>query len=177
MSKLVVVGVFVLAAVATADAFRDPPRERSASGKAAAVQERLVVHHASSGLVAVGAFTRKRVLRNGREYLSAEAVDAAFPAPLGGIPFDIAYVAGMSDGTVALGVYKFPADGPARAAIELWRDRKLVSAFRVPDGMFAGGLGFAEHGRLVAALSADGLLVHLFTRDGRPAGRQPATSW
>jgi hypothetical protein len=43
--------------------------------------------------------------------------------------------------------------------------------------VFAGGLGFAQDGKLVATLSSDGLLVHLFTRDGKPAGRQPATSW
>lgn len=177
MTKLVVVAVLVVAAVATADAFRSAPQERRLDGGPPAAEIPLVVHHAVADLVAVGEFTRKRVLRHGREYLSAEAVDAAFPAGLEGIPFDIAYVAEASDGTVALAVYKFPADGPVRPAIELWRDGELLHAFRVPDGIFAGGLGFAQDGRLVAALSADGLLIHLFTRDGRPAGRQPATSW
>jgi hypothetical protein len=47
----------------------------------------------------------------------------------------------------------------------------------VRSGSFAGGVGFADDGRLVATLSGDGLVVHLYTRDGRSAGRQPATSW
>jgi hypothetical protein len=177
VTKLVVTAVLVLAAVAAADAFRAAPRERPVSGRGLSNREAFVVHHASSGLVAAGSLNRKRVLRNCREYLSAKAVDAAFPVPLENAPFDIAYVAGAADGTVALAVYKFPPNGPARAALELWRGRKLLSAFPVPEGVFAGGLGFAEDGRLVAALSSDGLLVHLFTRDGRPAGREPATSW
>jgi hypothetical protein len=177
VTKLVVTAVLVLAALAAADAFRAAPRERAVSGRVLSNKETYVVHHASSALVAAGTFTRKRVIRNGREYLSAEAVEAAFPVPLKDAPLDIAYVAGAADGTVALAVYKFPSDGPVRAALELWRGRKLLSAFPVPEGIFAGGLGFAEDGRLVAALSSDGLLVHLFTRDGRPAGREPATSW
>lgn len=176
MNRLVVIAVFVLAAVATADAFRSPPREQEAAGSGFGT-EPVVVHHASSNIVAVGEVRRRRVFRNGREYLSEDAVDAAFPAPLEGIPFDIAYVAAAEDGTLALGVYKFPSNEPAQAAIELWRDRELVGAFLVPEGIFAGGLGFADEGRLVATLSSDGLLVHLFTRRGRPAGRQPATSW
>jgi hypothetical protein len=177
VTKLVVTAVLVLAALAAADAFRPAPREKARSDLGLTSRATFVVHHASSGFVAAGAFTRKRVLREGREYLSAEAVDAAFPVPLEQAPFDIAYVAGAADGTVALAVYKFPSDEPVRAAVELWRGRKLMSAFPVPEGVFAGGLGFAEGGRLVAALSSDGLLVHLFTRDGRPAGRELATSW
>jgi hypothetical protein len=176
MSKLVVIGVFVLVAIAVADAFRGDRREQVIPS-AASSQPQVVVHHATSGFIAEGAFTRKRVLRNGREYLSEEEVDAAFPAPLEGIPFDIAYVAQAPDGVVVLAVYKFPELGPVQAAIELWRERKLLRAFKVPPGSFSGGVGFAEEGRLVATLSSDGLLVHLFTRDGRPAGRQPATSW
>jgi hypothetical protein len=177
VTKLVVTAVLVLAALAAADAFRAAPRERAVSGRDLSNRETFVVHRASSALVAAGSFSHERVLRNGREYLSAEAVDAAFPVPLENAPFDIAYVAGTADGTVALAVYKFPSDGPVRAAVELWRGRKLLRAFPVPEGIFAGGLGFAEDGRLVAGLSSDGLLVHLFTRDGRPAGREPATSW
>ena len=176
MTRLVVIAVLVLAAVATADAFRAGSRER-VTPTAAAQPQQVVVHRVSSGLVAVGSLTRKRVLRNGREYLSAEQVDAAFPAPLTGVPFDIAYVAGAPDGTVALGIHKFPPAGPVRAAIELWRNGRLVSAFPVRPGVLGGGLGFAEEGRYVAALSPDGLFVHVFTRDGRPAGTSSATSW
>jgi hypothetical protein len=176
VSKLVVIAVLVLAALAAADAYRAGPRERAIDVPEAASSP-VVVHRATSGLIAVGEFTRKRVLKNGREYLSAEQVDSAFPSELEGIPYDITYVASASDGTVALGIYTFPYGSPARALIQLWQGHSLKRVFRVPEGAFAGGLGFAEDGRLVATLSSDGLLVHLFTRDGNPAGRQPATSW
>jgi hypothetical protein len=176
MTKLVVAALLVLAAVAAADAFRPGPKERAVASPAN-LSEPVIVHRATSGLIAVGSFTRKRVVENGREYLGEDAVEAAFPDELEGIPFDIAYVARAANGTVALGVYAFPYGGPATSVVQVWRDRSLVSAFRVPSASFAGGIGFAEEGRLVATLSADGLLVHLFTRSGRPAGWQPATSW
>jgi hypothetical protein len=176
VSKLVVIAVLVLAALAAADAFRAGPRARTVTVSEAASSP-LVVHRATSGLIAVGEFTRKRVLKNGREYLSAEEVDSAFPSELEGIPYDITYVASASDGTVALGIYKFPYGAPARGLVQLWQGHSLEGVFRVPEGAFAGGLGFAADGKLVATLSSDGLLVHLFTREGKPAGRQPATSW
>jgi hypothetical protein len=177
MSRIVVIAVLALAALAAADAFRATAHEKT-TASATPAPTPVVVHRApSSGLVAVGAYTRKRVLLDGREYLSEEQVDAAYPAPLQGAPFDIAYVARAPDGTVVLAVYKFPELSPAQAGIELWRKSRLVSAFRVRSGSFAGGVGFADDGRLVATLSGDGLVVHLYTRDGRSAGRQPATSW
>jgi hypothetical protein len=176
VSRLIVIAVLFLVAIATADVFRPKAHEQVLPPEAG-VDSPVVVHRASSELIAVGALTRKRVLRHGREYLSEEEVDAAFPAPLEGIPFDIAYVASAPDGTVLLAVYKFPELGPAQAAIELWRDGRALRAFLVPPGSFAGGVGFAEEGRLVATLSSDGLLVSLFTRRGRPAGHLPATSW
>lgn len=174
MSKLVVIAVVVLAAVATADVFRASPRERALSASLPP-QDKLVVHHASSGLVAVGSPTRTRVLWNGHEYLSAERVEAALPEGFEGRAFDVAYVAGAADGTVALGIHAFPQR--STAAIELWRNGELLSAFRVPAGALAGGLGFADEGRYVAALSRDGLAVYLFRRNGRPAGTASATSW
>jgi hypothetical protein len=176
MNRLIVIALLALAAVAAADAFRPASRERAVV-RSEARREPLVIHHAPSPLVAVGGLASESVLRDGREYLSAEAVDAAFPVRLEDVPFDIAYVATSPDGMVALAVYKFPAAGPSLAGLELWRNRKLLRAFSVPAGVFAGGLGFADDGRLVATLSSDGLLVHLFTRDGRAAGRQSATSW
>jgi hypothetical protein len=176
VSKLVVIAVLVLAALAAADAFRVSPRERTVT-IAEPASSPLVVHRGTSGLIAVGDFTRKRVLKNGREYLSADEVESAFPRELQGIPYDITYVASASDGTVALGIYKFPYGSPARALIQLWQGHSLEGVFHLPEGALAGGLGFAEDGRLVATLSSDGLLVQLFTRDGEPAGRQPATSW
>jgi hypothetical protein len=176
MSKLVVAAVLVLAALAAADTFRAGPEERTVA-TSVSTSEPVTVHRATSDLIAVGAFTRKRVVENGREYLGEDAVEAAFPEGLKGIPYDIAYVARAANGTVALGIYAFPYGGPATSVVQVWRGHSVVSAFRVPSGSFAGGIGFAEEGRLVATLSADGLLVHLFTRSGQPAGRQPATSW
>jgi hypothetical protein len=176
MTKFVVAAVLVLAALAAADTFRTDPKERVVAPPVDTL-EPVKVHRATSDLIAAGAFTRKRVLENGREYLGADAVEAAFPEGLQDIPYDIAYVARAPNGTVALAIYAFPYGGPATSVVQLWRDRSLLSAFRVPSGSFAGGLGFAEEGRLVATLSGDGLLVHLFTPSGKPAGRQPATSW
>jgi hypothetical protein len=177
VSRLVLLAVIVLAAIAAADALRPEGKTEvgpALSGRNAAP---VVLKQASSGFVAVGAFTRKRVLRNGREYLQADDVDAAFPGGTRGEPFDISHLATAADGTLALGVYKFPAKKPAEAAIELWRDGRLVSAFHVPPGSFGGGLGFADDGRLVATMLADGYTVLLFTRSGERRGSVPATSW
>ena len=171
------IAVLVLAAVAAADAFRDSPSARTSTNRELNLAQPVTVHRATSGLIAAGSFTRKRVLKNGHEYLSAEEIGGAFPSGLQGVPFDIAYVASASDGIVALGIYGFPFGGPASPFVQLWRGHSLLKVFRVPSGAFAGGIGFAEEGRLVATLSSDGLLVHLFTRSGKPAGRQPATSW
>ena len=176
MTKLVVAAVLLLAALAAADTFRAGPKEHVVAASVSA-SEPLTVHRARSSLIAVGAFTRTRVLDNGREYLGEDAVDAALPEGLRGDPYDIAYVARAANGTVALGIYAFPYEGQATSVVQLWRGSSLVSAFKVPSGAFAGGIGFAEEGRLVATLSADGLLVHLFTHSGQPAGLQPATSW
>jgi hypothetical protein len=131
VSKLVVIAVLVLAALAAADAFRAGPHERPIAVSEAALSP-VVVHRATSGLIAVGAFTRKRVLKNGREYLSAEQVNSAFPSELEGIPYDITYVARASDGTIALGIYTFPYGSPARALIQLWQGHSLEGTFRVP---------------------------------------------
>jgi hypothetical protein len=177
MTKLVVLAVLVLAALAAADAFRASPKARTVSDQAVDFAQPVVVHRATSGLIAVGVFMRKRVLKDGRAYLSEEDIADALPSGLGSAPFDVAYVASASDGTAALGIYGFPYGGPARSIVELWRGHTLLNAFRVPSGAFAGGMGFAKEGRLVATLSSDGLLVHLFTRAGKPAGQQPATSW
>jgi hypothetical protein len=177
MTRLVVLAVLALAALAAADAFRAGPKERIVADEAVDLAQPVAVHRATSGLIAVGVLTRKRVLKDGRAYLSAEEVGEALPMGLATVPFDIAYVASASDGTAALGIYSFPYGGPARSVIELWRGHTLVKAFRVPSGAFAGGMGFADEGRLVATLSPDGLFVQLFTRSGKPAGQQPATSW
>jgi hypothetical protein len=178
MSRLVLVAVVLLAVLAAADALRPEGKERTASSAAAAERPaRTTVQRASAGYLAVGPFTRKRVLRHGQEYLSSGSVDAAFPSPEVGEPFDISHLATAPDGTLALAVYRFPAKEPAQAGIELWRDRRLLEAFPVPPGAFGGGLGFADDGRLVATLLSDGHSVLLFTRAGKRVGSVSATTW
>jgi hypothetical protein len=178
MSKVVVISVLVLAAVATADVFRSDARERTVTGPDEKGALAVKVHaSAPPEFVAAGTTLRTRVLRRGHEYLSAEDIDAAFPAPLRGASFDIAHVASAGDGTVAVAVYAFPAGGPPLNSIQLWKDSRLLHAFTVPPGTFGGGLGFADDGHLVAALMPDGLTVILFSRDGRRLRSIPATSW
>jgi hypothetical protein len=177
MSRVVLLAVVVLVAVAAADAVRPKGEKRIGTPPRSAAPPEAVVHRATSGYIAVGPLTRKRVLRSGREYLSAASVDSAFPSGDLGEPFDISHLAAAPDGTLALAVYRFPAEEPAQAGIELWRNGRLVRAFRVPPGSFGGGLGFAANGRLVATLLADGQSVVLFARDGKRVGSVSATSW
>ena len=173
-SKLVVLGLVVLTAVAAADAFRGEPEERIVS------RERTTTHELvgpTPEYVADGEGMRTRVNRRGREYLTEAQIDEAFPAPLEGLPFDIAHTAVAPDGTLALAVYKLPPTGPIRAAVELWRSGRLVSAFNVPTGAFGGGLGFTSDGRNIATVTPDGHTAVLFSREGERVGRIPVTSW
>jgi hypothetical protein len=177
MTRVVLLAVVVLIAVAAADAVRPKGEERVVGPPSNAAITTAAVHRATSGYMAVGPFTKKSVLRSGREYLSADSVDSAFPSADLGEPFDISHLATAPDGTLALAVYRFPAKEPAQAGIELWRNHRLVRAFRVPPGSFGGGLGFAANGRLIATLLADGQSVVLFARDGTRVGSVSATSW
>jgi len=177
MTRLLLAAVVVLVAVAAADAIRSQSKERAVSAAAGPSVAQASVHRSSSGYVAVGAFTRKRVLHHGREYLSSETIDDAFPNVESGEPFDISHLAAAPDGTLALAIYRFPAKQPVEAAVELWRARRLLAAFPVPAGSFGGGLGFADEGRLVATLLSDGHSVVLFTRSGKRVGSVSATSW
>jgi hypothetical protein len=177
MSRLVLVAVVLLAAIAAADSLRSGGDEKIVPRAVNASGSQTVVHRSSAAFIAVGPFMRKEVLRHGQEYLSSDSVDAAFPSLDVGAPFDISHLAAAPDGTLALAVYRFPAKEPAQAGIELWREGRLVDAFEVPPGSFGGGLGFADDGRLVATLLADGHSVLLFTRSGERAGSMSATSW
>jgi hypothetical protein len=178
MTKLVVIAVLALAALAAADAFRTRSAT-SADGEAtpALARERIVHPLTSSGFSAGGENIHNRVLLNGREHLSPRQIAEAFPTPLPGGLFSIAHLAADEDGTLVVAIYGFPRPGEAADGIEIWRHGRLESAFLVPVGTFGGGVGFAAEGWLVAGLSGDGLVVHLFTRRGRPAGQQSATSW
>jgi hypothetical protein len=176
MTKLVVIAVLVLTAVAAADAIRPQSTERTVAEPPRARQD---IRHpvTSSGFAPAGAAIRNRVVFRGKEYLSPEQIRRAFPAPLPGAMFVIAHLAAGADGTLVLAVYGFPAGEEPVDAIQVWRDGELESSFLVRPGTFGGGIGFADEGRLIAALSPDGLAVNLFTRNGHFAGRQSATSW
>jgi hypothetical protein len=174
-SRLVILAVLVLAAVAAADSFRAEANERVVPQQR--TQGQRLVGNPAPEYVAEGENMRTEVSRRGREYLSAAEIDAAFPAPLEGLPFDIAHLAVAPDGTLALAVYKLPTTGPIRAAIELWRRGELVNAFNVPTGTFGGGLGFTVDGRAVATVTPDGNTAVLFSREGERVGRIPVTSW
>jgi hypothetical protein len=177
MSRLVLAAVVVLVAVAAADALRPEEKDEVVTRESAPASAQTVVRHSTAGYLAVGVFTRKRVLRHGQEYLSADAIDAAFPTADHGEPFDISHLATAPDGTLALAVYRFPAKEPVQAAIELWREGRLVGAFEVPAGSFSGGLGFAAEGDIVATLQSGGRSVLLFSRTGERLGGISATTW
>jgi hypothetical protein len=165
----VLLGLVVLAAAAIGDAVRGVTRgadDPSAAEAARSPTVRLVRTNAPR-FSAAGPYLKKRVLRDGREYLSAEAVEAAFPVPVEG-PIDIAKLAVAQDGTLALAVYRFPPQGDARGAVELWKGQRPVGAFGVPSGYFGGGLALNRDGTLVATFSYDGQLRGIFDRQGRP---------
>ena len=168
MTRPVVAAVLVLAAIAAADAFEVPGArddQRPAAGSRSRIATIGSASRVSHGFQPVGAYLQTKVLRDGRLYLAEDAIDRAFPSPHEG-PFDIADLAVASDGTIALAVYRFPADHPAEAAVELWRDRRLVGSFTVPAGSIAGGVDFSADGSLVLVTSADGKRTRAFTRGG-----------
>lgn len=173
-SRLVLLAVLVVAAVAAADSLRAPaerPRETAERRAPTVAIDRSVSEEFSVAPEAT------RILRNGEEYLSAAEIDTAFPAALEGAIFEIAHVAARPNGLVALGIYQFPAHGPVRSGIQIWRDRRLLGAFPVPPGTFAGGLGFTSDGRLVAAVDPGGRFARLYRSDGHLAGSISTTTW
>jgi hypothetical protein len=176
VTKLVVIAVLLLSAVAAADAIR-PESTENTLGEPARAAERIRHPVTSSGYAPAGSAIHNRVDLRGKEYLSSEQIRSAFPAPLPGAMFTIAHLAAGADGTLVLAVYGFPAGEEPVDAIQVWRDGELESSFLVHLGTFGGGIGFADGGRLIAALSPDGLVVNLFTKNGDFAGRQSATSW
>jgi hypothetical protein len=177
MTRLVVIAVLVLAAVAAADSLRPRAGQRAVAGSARAPGGPIVHATTSSGFSPAGGTMRNRVLLNGRDFLSSDEIARAFPTQLHGALFDIAHLAAGEDGTLVVAIYAFPHGGQPADGIEIWRRGRLESSFLVPVGTFGGGIGFADHGRLIAALSGDGLAVNLFSRRGRAAGTISPTSW
>jgi hypothetical protein len=174
MTKLVVVAVLALAAVATGDAIRPGTVEERTSSPAGG--DELLRYPTNPEFALAGSPIHNRVLFRGREYLGADEIKEAFPAPLPGAFFEIAHLASKPDGTVVLAIYGFPAGGEPANAIQVWKDGNLEASFRVRPGTFGGGIGFVDEGRLIGALSPNRLVVTLFTHDGRHAGHRPARS-
>lgn len=172
MTRIVVIAVLALAAVAAADTIR--PGALETSRQASAPVGGLIPHDPASDFALAGSPVHNRVLYRGREYLSPDQVERAFPAPLPGALFQIAHLAAREDGTVAIAIYGFPAGGEPADAIQVWKDGNLEASFRVAPGTFGGGIGFADEGRLIGALSPNRLVLALYTLDGRRAGHRSA---
>jgi hypothetical protein len=173
MSRLLVVAVLSLAALAAADALRDTASSEPPAPRAAEPRQRATLVRAPAlPYTTDGPYLKKRVLYAGREYLSAEAVEEAFPVEVEG-PLDISRMSVAPDGTVVLAVYRFPLHGPARGAIELWHRRRLVAAFPVPTGYFGGGVAVSRDARYVATFSYDGQIRGIYDRTGRPLSELP----
>ncbi len=167
LGRALVVAVVLLAAAATVDAFREAGGDDGErDGRRAGATAAPALVSGAGEFLPVGRRLDDRVLRGSEEYLSAEAIADAFPAPVGG-PIDVAKVAAAPNGTLALGIYRFPSAQPAQGAVEVWADGRLVGAFTVPPGYFGGGLALTPDGRRIAAFGHDGSLRGVFDRQGR----------
>jgi hypothetical protein len=80
---------------------------------------------------------------------------------------DILRLAVAPDGTLVLGVIRFPPGRRAQSGVELWQGRRLRGAFLVGPGSFGGGFAFDRAGTLLALFSADGALRGVHDLDGR----------
>lgn len=173
--RLVVLAVLVLAAAAAGDAMRGtgreardaaPDRGAARAGASEPPARQVFVLPRQGRFEGDGRFLHRRVLRGGREYLSAEAIERAFPGDDRG-PIDVSKIAVAPDGTLVLAVYRFPNGRPAIGALLLWRGRELVGSFAVRPGDFGGGLAFSRRGDLIALFSHDGALRGVYDRSGR----------
>jgi hypothetical protein len=173
-TRVLVAAMVLLAAAAAGDALRGSGADGSSPHERAPVPEaeRRLVGQLRSLFRPGGARLDDRVLYAGREYLGSKAIADAFPSDVRG-PVHIAKLTVARDGTLALGVYRFPSGRPFEGAVELWRRRRLVGAFRVPDGYFGGGLALSRDARYVATFSHDGQLRAVFDRTGRRLSHLP----
>jgi hypothetical protein len=147
MTKVVVLAVLVLTAIAAADTLRGRGgTELQAVPRSAVADPPLE----DTGGYALAGRPRTRVLVGGDVYLTADQIAEAFPDPLEGVLFEIGHAAMAPDGTLALAIYNFGTSGPPRNAIQVWRKGELVAAYAVPPGTFGGGIGFTADGRLAA---------------------------
>ena len=173
-SRIVILAVVVLTAVAAADAFRGEPEERI-------VREERTTTHRLLGprpeYVAAGEGMHTRIERLGREFLSEEQIDDAFPAPLEGLPFNIAHTAVAPRRDARAGRLQASADRTDPRGRRALAKREPRERFHCADRRLGGGLGFTADGRDVATVTPDGRTAVLFSREGERVGRIPVTSW
>jgi hypothetical protein len=177
LPRFLVGAVFVLMVVAAADAVRGSGSNRVLGKPEPRLDVALPGGPANEGqgfvASADGRLTSTRVVRHGKEVLSSDQVDEAFSVPFEeGGTFDIADVAVAPDGTLAVAVYEFPAAGSVQSGVELWKGDRLLAAFEVAPGSFAGGIGFTDDG-FVAAFEHDGRGATVYDRSGRRRGYVP----
>jgi hypothetical protein len=177
MTRVLVAGVVLLAALAAGDALRDRdplPREATPPAiRAAPEPGPSFVPGGATGLVPpratrlrpAGRFLRSSVVEGRSEVLSADAVARAFPARAGEEgPTEIVHLAVAPDGALVLAVRRFPVGRSLLGAIEIWDGRRLRDAWRVEPRSFAGGLGFLRGGERIVLFAADGTVAALHDR-------------
>jgi hypothetical protein len=152
-TALLLVAAGALATAAAVDAVRS--HESAAAARVDGPKRWHVELNGTGGFVARGPGLRTRVDADGREYLAAETIRRAFPGRSGGA-LNIAKLAVSEDRSVAIGLFRFPSQGPIGAGIEVWAGDRLVGSFTVPAGSFSSGLWFADGGRALAAISWKG---------------------
>jgi hypothetical protein len=176
VSRLVVAAVALVATLAVLDSLRGrteastpataPARERAAPEPERAegiggLVERAPGHH----FRADGGRLGRRVVIGGREYLGRAAIEAAFPSPGPGW-INVSRIELAPDGTLVLALHRFGPSGDVVGALQLWRARRLVSAFPVPARSFEDGMGFGRGGAVIVTFDADGQAL-LYDRRGR----------
>ena len=161
MTRLLVAGVALLAAVAALDAIRplgDSGEPAARQREARVTRWRIDRGPTPCRSLVPGACGRYRVLdgavtRDGAPFLARAELARAFPgAPAE--PVGAFRVARAPDGALAVAVL----DGLGRGAVELWIARHPIAAFRVRASSFQAGLGWSPAGHLGAT----------YPRRGRP---------
>jgi hypothetical protein len=176
LSRLVVAAVALVATLAVLDSMRggtEASTPAAATEREAAAPEperakgvgRLVERVPGNHFRARGGRYDRHVAIGGRRYLSQATIQAAFPGPGSGW-INVSRIELAPDGTLLLALHRYAPSGAIVGAIQLWRARKLVSAFRVPAGSFDDGFGFARGGAVIATFAEDGR-VRLYDRGGR----------
>ena len=158
-SKLVVVAIAALVAIAAADALRPH----------ASVAPRTTTRPQPSVALSIppveAVYAQEHVVQSGRVVLTPEQIDRGFPAPLSG-PFTIQDLIVERDGTIAVAVVRFPPARQPRGAIEFWRKGRFVGGFTLPAELLSDGLGLSPGGRYLATYSAGHTRATFFDRRG-----------